>query len=68
MWMLKRKRGLMLVAMTMGMSFAATNCIDEAQLTLLRGGFSSWTLPINQSILTFFGFLNNAIVGAATGS
>jgi len=64
---LRRKR-MLLLTVSLGTCFAATSCAEEAQLTLVRIAFSSFTLPINQALLGFFSLINNSVVSSVTGS
>lgn len=70
-WRLYRKRRWMLAALTMGTCFQASGCLAEAQLTVVRIGFSSVTLPWNQAISGLYGFASsfiaNLIASAVTG-
>ena len=63
-----RKRGLFLVALSLGSCFALTNCADTAQMTLLQIGFTSFTLPINQALINLFNLISASITGAAAAA
>jgi len=69
---LYRKRGWWLAAMSVGICFQLNSCTTEAQLTLIRIGFSSVTLPFNQAISGIYGLataiISNFIAGAITGT
>lgn len=64
---LTRRRGRMLVAFCMAGCFAINNCADTASLSLVRIGFSSFTLPINQALLGGSALLNSVIGNAILG-
>jgi hypothetical protein len=62
MWLrLHRRRGLLVAAVSLGMCFQLSSCAQEAQLTALRIGFSSITLPFNQAIFGLFNFASSLI-------
>ena len=52
----RRRKWMLLAAMTLGTAFQLTACREDAALFGLRVGFSSVTLPINQ-------FLRSILLG-----
>jgi hypothetical protein len=49
----RRRKWLMLAALTMGTTLQVTACRDEAALFGLQTAFSSFTVPINEFIRQF---------------
>lgn len=48
--LLRRRRWLVLVAMTVGTAMQLSTCREEAALFGMRTAFTSFTLPINTAI------------------
>lgn len=72
MMLFAKRRARLLAGLCLAGCFALSNCGDTAGLTAVRIAFSSYTLPINQSLLGVTSILNtfiaNAIASAISGT